>query len=135
MDSKSCTSVGTTYRIAALDIFNHVEVWLGFLFFPEAYITATHQDIAHRKRWSLETPDLRLDIKRVNDPEAFIVDGKPLSLRFLPNFELFCRSCPRDASWTSDSLALSAGESVRLAASGVLLASMPDALQLSGPEH
>lgn len=62
-------------RIAVLDSFNHVEVWLGGMFFPEAYITATRQAIAHRKRWSLETLDLRLDIERMNDPEAFIIDG------------------------------------------------------------
>lgn len=73
-------------RIAALDTFNHVEVWLGFLFFPEAYITATRQAIAHRKRWSLETLDLRLDIERVNDPEAFIVDGKPFLTAILTEF-------------------------------------------------
>jgi dynein heavy chain 1, cytosolic len=52
------------------------EVWLGGLFFPEAYVTATRQAIAHRKRWSLETLHLRVDIEKVNDPEAFIVDGK-----------------------------------------------------------
>ena len=63
-------------RIAKLDDLNNVEVWLGGLFFPEAYITATRQAVAHRKRWSLETLDLRLDIERVNDPTAFIVDGK-----------------------------------------------------------
>jgi dynein heavy chain 1 len=51
------------------------EVWLGGLFFPEAYVTATRQAVAHRKRWSLETLNLRVDIERVNDPEAFIVDG------------------------------------------------------------
>ena len=62
-------------KVAGLDNFNHVEVWLGGLFFPEAYITATRQAVAHRKRWSLETLDLRLDIERVNDPGAFVVDG------------------------------------------------------------
>ena len=54
----------------------NVEVWLGGLFFPEAYITATRQAVAHRKKWSLETLHMRLDIERVNDPNAFIVDGK-----------------------------------------------------------
>jgi dynein heavy chain 1, cytosolic len=62
-------------RIAGLDSLNGVEVWLGGLFFPEAYITATRQAVAHRKRWSLETLQLRLDIERVNDPNAFVVDG------------------------------------------------------------
>ena len=63
-------------HVASLDNLNNVEVWLGGLFFPEAYITATRQAVAHRKKWSLETLRLRLDIEKVNDPNAFIVDGK-----------------------------------------------------------
>lgn len=62
-------------HIASLDNFNNIEVWLGGLFFPEAYITATRQAVAHRKRWSLETLRLHLDIERVNDPGSFVVDG------------------------------------------------------------
>lgn len=62
--------------IAGMDNLSNVEVWLGGLFFPEAYITATRQAVAHRKRWSLETLNLRLDIEKVNDPSAFIVDGE-----------------------------------------------------------
>ena len=62
-------------RIAGLDNLNSMEVWLGGLFFPEAYITATRQAVAHRKQWSLETLQLRLDIERVNDPNAFVIDG------------------------------------------------------------
>lgn len=61
--------------ISGLENLDNVEVWLGGLFFPEAYITATRQAVAHRKRWSLETLHMRLDIERVNDPEAFIIDG------------------------------------------------------------
>jgi dynein heavy chain 1 len=61
--------------IASLDSLSHVEVWLGGLFFPEAFITATRQAVAHRKKWSLETLSLCLDIGRVNDPSAFVVDG------------------------------------------------------------
>ena len=63
-------------QIATLDNLNNVEVWLGGLFFPEAYITATRQAVAHRKRWSLETLRLQLDIEKVNDPGAFIIDGE-----------------------------------------------------------
>lgn len=66
--------------IAGMDNLSNVEVWLGGLFFPEAYITASRQAVAHRKKWSLETLSLRLDIERVNDPGAFIVDGKFLPL-------------------------------------------------------
>ncbi|KAI0090006.1 dynein heavy chain protein 1 [Irpex rosettiformis] len=85
-------------HIASLDHFSNVEVWLGGLFFPEAYITATRQAVAHRKKWSLETLRLRLDIERVNDPSAFIVDGLVLE----------------GASWTSDMLILNNGDTVRL---------------------
>ncbi len=62
-------------QIAGLDNLSNVEVWLSGLFFPEAYITATRQAVAHRKKWSLETLHLQLDIERVNDPGAFILDG------------------------------------------------------------
>lgn len=85
-------------HIAGLDNLNNVEVWLGGLFFPEAYITATRQAVAHRKKWSLETLNLRLDIERVNDPSAFIVDGLVLE----------------GASWDSNQLVLNDGQSVRL---------------------
>jgi dynein heavy chain 1 len=73
---------------------SNVEVWLGGLFFPEAYITATRQAVAHRKRWSLETLHLRLDIGQMNDPGAFIVDGTLfLSPLFSPNSNNICRAC------------------------------------------
>lgn len=61
--------------ISGLDNLNNIEVWLGGLFFPEAYITATRQAVAHRKKWSLETLQMQLDIEKVNDPEGFILDG------------------------------------------------------------
>lgn len=70
-------------RLAQLDSLSetdnlaNIDVWLGGLFFPEAYITATRQAVAHRKKWSLETLHLRLDIERMNDPNAFIIDGMP----------------------------------------------------------
>jgi len=70
-------------HIASLDNINNVEVWLGGLFFPEAYITATRQAVAHRKKWSLETLHLRLDIERVNDPSSFVVDGAFFTLWIL----------------------------------------------------
>jgi dynein heavy chain 1 len=89
--------------IAGLDNLSNVEVWLGGLFFPEAYITATRQAVAHRKRWSLETLHLRLDIEKVNDPGAFIIDGLVLE----------------GASWSTDSLSLNNGEPVRLNSSQI----------------
>ncbi|KAI0793334.1 dynein heavy chain [Abortiporus biennis] len=90
--------LGQLSNIASLGNLNNIEVWLGGLFFPEAYITATRQAVAHRKRWSLETLHLQLDIERVNDPGAFIVDGLVLE----------------GASWSEDKLTLNNGETVRL---------------------
>ncbi|OJA07948.1 hypothetical protein AZE42_05923 [Rhizopogon vesiculosus] len=84
---------------------SNVEVWLGGLFFPEAYITATRQAVAHRKRWSLETLHLRLDIGQMNDPGAFIVDGLVLE----------------GAAWDAENekLVLNDGQAVRLNASQI----------------
>ncbi|RDB29164.1 Cytoplasmic dynein 1 heavy chain 1 [Hypsizygus marmoreus] len=89
--------------IASMDNLNNVEVWLGGLFFPEAYITATRQAVAHRKKWSLETLSLRLDIERVSDPGAFIIDGLALE----------------GAAWATDRLVLNDGEGVRLNSSQI----------------
>jgi len=96
--------------LAEVDNLANVEVWLGGLFFPEAYITATRQAVAHRKKWSLETLYLRLDIERVNDPSAFIVDGLVLE----------------GASWIDDQLVLNQGESTRLDPSQVRWVQMDD---------
>ncbi|TFK76697.1 dynein heavy chain protein 1 [Pluteus cervinus] len=98
-------------NIASLDSLNNLEVWLGGLFFPEAYITATRQAVAHKKKWSLETLCLRLDIERVNDPGAFIVDGLVLE----------------GAAWATDKLVLNDGETVRLNASQIRWVQTEDA--------
>lgn len=89
--------------IAGLENLSNVEVWLGGLFFPEAYVTATRQAVAHRKRWSLETLHLRLDIERLNDPGAYIIEGLVLE----------------GASWGNDRMSLNNGESVRLNSSQI----------------
>jgi len=107
-------------RLAQLDNFSEkdnladVDVWLGGLFFPEAYITATRQAVAHRKKWSLETLHLRLDIERVNDPNAFIIDGMPSPCTHLKLANLFIGLVLEGASWVDDQLVLNQGESVRL---------------------
>jgi dynein heavy chain 1 len=62
-------------KIAPLDSFIGVEVWLGGLFFPEAYVTATRQTVAQRNGWSLETLYLYLDIDEPDDTSAFVVEG------------------------------------------------------------
>ncbi|KAG1769288.1 dynein heavy chain domain-containing protein [Suillus placidus] len=84
---------------------SNVEVWLGGLFFPKAYITATRQAVAHRKWWSLETLHLCLDIGQMNDPAAFIVDGLVLE----------------GAAWDTgnEKLVLNDGQAVQLNASQI----------------
>lgn len=42
--------------------FQNLTVWLGGLFIPEAYITATRQYVAQANSWSLE--ELYLDASR-----------------------------------------------------------------------
>ncbi len=107
-------------QIAQLDNLNDVEVWLGGLFFPEAYITATRQAVAHRKRWSLETLRLELDIEKVNDPGAFIVDGGcPGLLCTNASNRLLSGLVLEGAAWATDKLVLNDGETVRLGPSQV----------------
>lgn len=46
-------------------LFQNVRVWLGGLFTPEAYITATRQYVAQANAWSLE--ELTLEIQAAAD--------------------------------------------------------------------
>ncbi|KAH7104763.1 dynein heavy chain [Auriculariales sp. MPI-PUGE-AT-0066] len=88
-------------ELSKLRNFVGVKVWLGGLFFPEAYVTATRQAVAHRMSWSLETLHLRLNLESTEDSGAFIVEGLTLE----------------GAIWKADHLVLNDGDSVRLAAS------------------
>ncbi|XP_074602445.1 dynein heavy chain, cytoplasmic isoform X2 [Brevipalpus obovatus] len=58
--SNQCTSNGST-------ILRSIHVWLGGLFNPEAYITATRQYVAQANNWSLE--ELYLDVE-ITDSES-----------------------------------------------------------------
>ncbi len=62
-------------QVSRLSSLEGLEVWLGGLFFPEAYVTATRQSVAHRNAWSLETLSLRLDLISSGDPSGFVVEG------------------------------------------------------------
>jgi dynein heavy chain 1 len=77
-------------RIARLETYIGVEVWLGGLFFPEAYVTATRQAVAQRNSWSLETLYLELLIDEPNDSSAFVVQGK---LRHVQSIVIHINSC------------------------------------------
>jgi dynein heavy chain 1 len=112
--------------LSEMDNLANVDVWLGGLFFPEAYITATRQAVAHRKKWSLETLHLRLDIERVNDPNAFVIDGMPSLCIYLKLTNIFIGLVLEGASWVDDQLVLNQGESERLNPSQVRWVQMDD---------
>ena len=54
-------------------------IWLGGLFQPEAYITATRQMIAHQKGWSLEQLVLSMEIQQTGGADAFAIEGWPIT--------------------------------------------------------
>jgi len=85
-------------KLAQLGSFVGVEVWLGGLFFPEAYVTATRQAVAQRNGWSLETLYLYLDIDQPDDTSAFVVEGLTIE----------------GATYSGGKLCLNSGESVRI---------------------
>jgi dynein heavy chain 1 len=51
-------------------------VWLGGLFQPEAYITATRQTVAHKNGWSLEQLSLSVALNQTSDVDAFSIEGE-----------------------------------------------------------
>ncbi|OCF56381.1 dynein heavy chain 1, cytosolic [Kwoniella mangroviensis CBS 10435] len=79
-------------------------IWLGGLFQPEAYITATRQAVAHDKGWSLEQLVLSVEIERTGGQSSFAIHGLHL----------------QGASWKSDQLTLNDGRSVSLGPSQIV---------------
>jgi dynein heavy chain 1 len=51
-------------------------IWLGGLFQPEGYITATRQAVAQSKGWSLEMLEMRLELEETGGKEGFAIEGK-----------------------------------------------------------
>jgi dynein heavy chain 1 len=93
-------------------------IWLGGLFQPEAYITATRQAIAHQKGWSLEQLVLSLDVEESAGAESFVVEGKQRNLermtrKLMPGLKL------AGATWSDGRLKLSDGQPVSLKASQI----------------
>eukprot|EP00003_Mantamonas_plastica_P019442 TRINITY_DN3177_c0_g1_i2.p1 TRINITY_DN3177_c0_g1~~TRINITY_DN3177_c0_g1_i2.p1 ORF type:complete len:168 (-),score=49.78 TRINITY_DN3177_c0_g1_i2:132-635(-) len=44
--------------------FSEIEMWMGGLFYPDAFVTATRQATAQKNGWSLETLELALAVGR-----------------------------------------------------------------------
>ena len=57
-------------------------IWLGQLFQPEAYLTATRQTIAHKSGWSLEQLVLNVDIDETGGEDSFEIKGSDRFLAF-----------------------------------------------------
>jgi dynein heavy chain 1 len=100
----------------ALGSDDRKSIWLGGLFQPEAYITATRQTVAHENGWSLEQLSLSLTLNQTSDADAFIINGE----QDLSSAE----GIPADisglklegADWSESGLALNDGRAVALGA-------------------
>jgi len=61
--------------IAKGNNYDDLEIWIGGLFSPEAYITATRQTVAQRNQWSLEDLVMEFDINKDVNPDGFTLSG------------------------------------------------------------
>lgn len=110
-------------------------VWLGGLFQPEAYITATRQAVAHDRGWSLEQLVLGMDISQTGGQDAFAVQGK---LPFIMPFSSSTLTCIilgltlQGASWACGRLQLNEGQSILLPPSQLTWRRHDEAPQTSG---
>ncbi|CAB4481707.1 unnamed protein product [Rhizophagus irregularis] len=59
--------------------YSGLNVWLGGLFMPEAYVTATRQAVAQSHKWSLEELRLEIDLDRSGDEDSFTISGLKLA--------------------------------------------------------
>lgn len=72
--------------------------------------------MAHRKKWSLETLHLRLDLEQIQDPEAFILDGmqNQIHVTCLLSSTLLLGLVLEGATFSGSRLSLNDGETTRL---------------------
>jgi dynein heavy chain 1 len=73
-------------RLAASENHRSEEVWLGGMFFPEAYITATRQLIAQTNGWSLEQLNMHVRLVDNDSPREsanFAIKGFTPDFNFL----------------------------------------------------
>ncbi|CAG8487876.1 5917_t:CDS:10 [Dentiscutata erythropus] len=64
--------------ITKLHDFLDLQVWIGGLFMPEAFITATRQAVAQKHKWSLEQLVLEISLNKSGDPDSFALTGLKL---------------------------------------------------------
>ncbi|VDL72361.1 unnamed protein product [Nippostrongylus brasiliensis] len=69
-------------RIGASDNLKREEVWLGGTFSPEAYVTATRQQVAQANTWSLEQLHLHVMIGRTDRLDVVRLTGSPQQFIF-----------------------------------------------------
>ncbi|CAG8490206.1 1623_t:CDS:10, partial [Scutellospora calospora] len=60
------------------DVVKVCKVWIGGLFMPEAFITATRQAVAQKHKWSLEQLILEISLNKSGDPDSFALTGLKL---------------------------------------------------------
>lgn len=94
-------------------------IWLGELFQPEAFITATRQTVAHKNGWSLEQLVLQLGIEQPDTAESFGVRGKFGTELYSTSRMVADLSGLKleGSSWSSSGLTLNEGGSVNLGTS------------------
>ncbi|CAO3629084.1 unnamed protein product [Cunninghamella echinulata] len=85
--------------------FDQVNVWLGGLFIPEAYVTATRQATAQRNQWSLEELTLEVDIGQIDNSKGsvFIIRGMKME----------------GGDWIDNQVCLTTEPSVKLPSTGI----------------
>lgn len=87
-------------------------IWLGGLFQPEAYITATRQAAAHAQGWSLEQVSLSLRLESSGSAEAFAIKGK--STAFVTMLQADITGLKLHGARWEDKLVLNDGQVVSL---------------------
>lgn len=63
-------------RISEAQSLREQEVWLGGMFAPEAYVTATRQLVAQSNGWSLEQLHMHISVGSAKQPDAFTITGR-----------------------------------------------------------
>ncbi|CAB3408082.1 unnamed protein product [Caenorhabditis bovis] len=62
-------------RISTSDNMKKEIIWLGGTFSPEAYVTATRQQVAQANTWSLEQLNLHIHIGKTDNTDVFRISG------------------------------------------------------------